>query len=138
MGTAPYISTVVSICLLALGAIYMIMGHLGRRIDDVNKRFDSRFDDMNRHFDGRFDAVDSRFDDVNKHFDSRLDSINGRLDDLRTDMDARFTGFRAEVGARFSGVENRLGRLETQGDTIIGAVTDLGERATRLEARTNS
>ncbi len=29
-----------------------------------------------------------------------------------------------------------LGRIETQSDSIIGAVSDLGERVTRLEART--
>jgi len=91
VSTAAYISTVVSICVLAIGAMYAIVGQLGRRIDD-----------------------------------------------LRTDMETWFAGLRAELDARFTGVERRLGRLETQSDTIIGAVSDLGERVTRLEARTAS
>jgi len=116
VSTAAYISTVVSICALSLGAMYAVVGQLGHRIDALAGTMNSRFDDVDQRFDG----------------------VDRRIDDLRTDMDARFTGFRAEVGARFSGVEGRLGRLETQGDTIIGAVSDLGERVTRLEARTAS
>ena len=123
MGTAPYISTVISICLLALGANYALTGQLGRRIDALAATMNVRFDDVNV----RFDGVNSRFD-----------SVDRRVDDLRMDMDARFTGFRVEVDARLAGVEGRLGRLETQGDLIIGAVSDLGERVTRLEARTAS
>jgi len=91
VSTAAYISTVVSICALSIGAMYAIVGQLGRRIDD-----------------------------------------------LRADMETRFAGLRGEMDARFTGVEGRLGRLETQGDMIIRAVSDLGERVTRLEARTAS
>lgn len=47
-------------------------------------------------------------------------------------MNARFTG----VEGRLGGLETRLGGLETRSDTIFGAVSDLGERVTRLEART--
>ncbi len=36
---------------------------------------------------------------------------------------------------RFDQVDRRLARLETQNDSIIGAVSDLGQRVTRLEAR---
>lgn len=36
---------------------------------------------------------------------------------------------------RFDEVDRRLARVESQNDSIIGAVSDLGQRVTRLEAR---
>lgn len=118
MDTVPYISTVVSICLLALGAIYAVTGQLGRRIDALTGAMNARFDDVNL----RFDDVNLRFNDVNQRFND----VNHRFDDLR-----------AELDIRFSAVDGRLTRLESQGETIIGAVSDLGTRVTRLEARSN-
>lgn len=84
---AAYLSTVVAVCGLAVGAMYLIVNLLGKRFDDVNKRFDD---------------VNNRFDHVHRRFDA---------------------------------VDHRLDRLETQNDSIIGAVSDLGQRVTRLEMR---
>lgn len=52
----------------------------------------------------------------------RFDGVDQRFDDLRADMNTRF-----DAG------DNRLGRLETRVDTLIGTVSDLGQRVTRLE-----
>ncbi len=103
----PYLGTVVSPCALAIGAMYVIVGQLGHRIDVLAGTVNSRFADVNQ-----------RFDDVNRRFDG----VDQRFDDLRADMNTRFDA-----------VDNRLGRLETRVDTLIGTVSDLGQRVTRLE-----
>lgn len=102
MGTVAYLGTVVAICGLALGAIYVIVNLLGRRIDDLRS-------DMNTRFDG-----------------------------VRVDMDQRFDDAERLTSERFTAMDGRLSRLETQNDTIIDAVSDLGLRVTRLEARPGS
>jgi len=108
MDLATYLSTAIAICGLAIGAMYMIVSLQGKRFDDISGRFDDingRFDDIN----GRFDDVGRRFDDVNLCFD--------------------------DVNRRFDGVDRRMDRLEAQNESIIGAVSDLGHRVTRLETR---
>ncbi|MPZ94461.1 MAG: hypothetical protein GEU96_05955 [Propionibacteriales bacterium] len=103
MDLVAYLGTVTAICGLAVGAMYVIVGLLGKRFDDVNSRFDDvqlRFDDMQHRIDDRFNDVGRRFNDVGRRFD---------------DMDRRF------------------GRIETQHDTILAAVTNLGQRVTVIE-----
>jgi len=80
MDLAAYLGTVVAVCGLAVGAMYMIVSLLGKHFDDINNRFD-------------------------------------------------------DVSRRLDGMDHRLDRLETQNDSILGAVADLGQRVTRLEAR---
>jgi hypothetical protein len=55
-------------------------------------------------------------------------TIGRRIDDLRGDIDTRFGQIDSRVESRFSRVDGQL-------DAIIGAVTDLGQRVTRLESR---
>ncbi len=96
MDLVAYLGTVTAICGLAIGAMYVIVGLLGKRFDDVQLRFDdvnNRFDDMQHRIDDRFNDVDRRFDEV----------------------------------------DHRFGRLETLNDTILAAVTDLGQRVTVIE-----
>jgi hypothetical protein len=62
-------------------------------------------------------------------------TIGRRIDDLRTDIDVRF----AQVDSRFAQIDARVdirfSRVDSQLDAIIGAVSDLGQRVTRLETR---
>jgi hypothetical protein len=55
-----------------VGALWIGIGMIDRRIDDLNRKMDDRFD-----------AVDKRFDDINKRMDDRFDAVNKRIDDLR-------------------------------------------------------
>ncbi len=82
MDLAAYLGTVGGLVTLAIGAMYVIVSLLGRRLDD---------------------------------FGHRLDDFGHRLDDVRDDLGGR------------------MDRLERQNEQIIGAVTDLGQRVTRLE-----
>ncbi len=102
MDVVSYLGTVVAICALAIGAMYVIVGLLGTRIDDLRVDMNGRFDGLRQEMDARFDTVDARF---------------GASDD------------------RFSGIEGRLTRLETQNDSIIDAVADLGRRVARIEEK---
>ena len=146
--TLPFVSTVVSICVLALGLMTLVVTQVGHRIEGLDRSLGHRFDAVDQRFnavDQRFNAVDQRFDAV----DQRFDDVTRRFADALVGLEARFEarfeamGYRFDaVDARFDGVDVRLetlqrrvGRLETQNETIIGAVTDLGERVTGLERR---
>jgi chaperonin cofactor prefoldin len=62
---------------------------LESRIDDLRSEMISRFESVDK----RFDAIDKRFDAINKRFDAinkRFDAIDKRFDDLRADMNSRF------------------------------------------------
>lgn len=132
--TLPFVSTVVSICVLALGLMTLVVTQVGHRIDGLERSLGHRFDAV----DERFDAVDQRFDDVTRRFADALVGLEARFQARFEAMGYRFDA----VDARFDGVDVRLetlqrrvDRLETQNETIIGAVTDLGERITGLERR---
>lgn len=77
MDLAAYLGTVTAMVTLAVGAMAMVVGLLGRRIDDL------------------------------------AGQLGQRIDDLSARMD----------------------RVEVQNDAILGAVSDLGQRVARLEAR---
>jgi len=47
-----------------VGALWIGIGMIDRRIDDLNHKMDSRFDDMNKRMDDKFDAVNKRIDDL--------------------------------------------------------------------------
>ncbi len=47
---------------------------------------DRRIDDLNRNVNERFGAVDKRFDDMNRRMSERFDDTNRRIDDLRQIM----------------------------------------------------
>ncbi|MGH3383978.1 MAG: hypothetical protein ACRDO1_05330 [Nocardioidaceae bacterium] len=114
MDLVAYLGTVTAICGLAIGAMYVIVGLLGKRFDDVQLRFDdvnNRFDDMQHRIDDRFNDVDRRFDDMQHRIDDRFNDVDRRFDE----------------------VDHRFGRLETLNDTILAAVTDLGQRVTVIE-----
>ncbi|MGH8773740.1 MAG: hypothetical protein ACRDWI_00705 [Jiangellaceae bacterium] len=113
MDVVSYLGTVVAICALAIGAMYVIVGLLGTRIDDLRV-------DMNGRFDGLRQEMDARFDGLRQEMDARFDTV-----------DARF----GASDDRFSGIEGRLTRLETQNDSIIDAVADLGRRVARIEEK---
>ncbi|CAN5656759.1 hypothetical protein BH18ACT7_BH18ACT7_00890 [soil metagenome] len=132
--TLPFVSTVVSICVLALGLMTLVVTQVGHRIEGLDRSLGHQFDAV----DQRFDAVDQRFDDVTRRFADALVGLGARFEARFEAMGYRFDA----VDARFDGVDVRLetlqrrvGRLETQNETIIGAVTDLGERVTGLERR---
>ena len=139
--TLPFVSTVVSICVLALGLMTLVVTQVGHRIEGLDRSLGHRFDAVDQRFnavDQRFDAVDQRFDDVTRRFADALVGLEARFEARFEAMGYRFDA----VDARFDGVDVRLetlqrrvGRLETQNETIIGAVTDLGERVTGLERR---
>jgi len=139
--TLPFVSTVVSICVLALGLMTLVVTQVGHRIEGLDRSLGHRFDAVDQRFnavDQRFNAVDQRFDDVTRRFADALVGLEARFEARFEAMGYRFDA----VDARFDGVDVRLetlqrrvGRLETQNETIIGAVTDLGERVTGLERR---
>jgi chaperonin cofactor prefoldin len=54
-----------------VGVLWIGIGMIDRRIDDLNRKMDERFEAVDK----RFEAVDKRFDDLNR-----------RLDDLRQIM----------------------------------------------------
>lgn len=70
------------------------------RLEEGQKRLESRIDDLRSEMISRFDAVDKRFESVDKRFESvdkrfdavdkRFDAIDKRFDDLRADMNSRF------------------------------------------------
>ena len=56
------------------------------RLEEGQKRVESRLDDLRSEMTVRFDAVDKRFESVDKRFDA----VDKRFDDLRADMNSRF------------------------------------------------
>ena len=64
MDVVAYLGTVVAICGLAVGAMYVIVGLLGKRIDDLRA-------DMG----GRFDQVDRRCARLEAQNDSIIDAV---------------------------------------------------------------
>lgn len=119
-----YLGSVVAICGLAISAIYAVVGQLGRRFDDLERRSAERFDEVDRRSAERFDEANRRFDEAERRSTERFDEV-----------DRRFTHLEQGVGDRFDGVDRRLMRLEGQSDTLIDAVGDLRERVTRLEVQ---
>src|SRR5690242_20456649 len=69
-------------------------------------------------------AVNSRFNSV----DARFNSMEPRLSNLEARTDARFNNLEARMDARFN-------NLEVKFDTLTGAVVDLDNRVTRIEAK---
>jgi hypothetical protein len=107
MDVIAYLGTVVAICGLAIGAMYVIVGLLGKRIDELRTDMDARFDALTSANDARLGGLEAQF----------------------AGIDSRF----ARIDSRFSGIESRLARLGSQNDSIIEAVAALGQRVAQLE-----
>ena len=97
MESVVYLGSVVAIAGMAVGAMYVIVGLLGNRIDQA------------------VGLLDNRIDQAVGLLGQRIDDVGDRVDGLRTSSDAHFDQ-----------VDRRLGRLESQNESII-------ERVTRLE-----
>lgn len=66
MDLLAFLGTVVAICALAIGAMYVIVGLLGKRIDDLRTNIDSRFGGM-----------DARMARLERQNDSIIDAVAG-------------------------------------------------------------
>ncbi|HET7328093.1 MAG TPA: hypothetical protein VFJ14_12505 [Nocardioidaceae bacterium] len=93
-----------------LGTVAALCGLAVAGMQAIVRQLGHRIDDLH----GRFDDVNARFDDVNARFDT---------------VDRRFE----QADHRFAAIEVRLTRLETQSDSIIAAMADLGQRVNLLE-----
>jgi hypothetical protein len=108
MESVVYLGSVVAIAGMAVGAMYVIVGLLGNRIDQAVGLLDNRIDQA-------VGLLDNRIDQAVGLLGQRIDDVGDRVDGLRTSSDAHFDQ-----------VDRRLGRLESQNESII-------ERVTRLE-----
>lgn len=103
MDLAAYLGSVISVVVIALGAMYALTRQVGDRIGDLHLVVNTRFDDVNN----RFDDMNNRFDDVNR----RIDGLDVRL----------------------GGVESRLARVEVRLDGFHDSLVDFGDRLSRHE-----
>ena len=69
-------------------------------------------------------AVNSRFSSM----EARFSSMENRLSNFEARTDARFNHLEARMDARFNGLEMKF-------ETLTGAVVDLDNRVTRIEAK---
>jgi len=75
---AAYLGSVISVVVIALGAMYALTRQLGDRIGDLHVVVNTRFDDMNNRFDGidlRLVGVETRLTRVEVRLDAFHDSL---------------------------------------------------------------
>jgi len=56
------------------------------RLEEGQKKLESRIDDLRSEMNSRFESIDKRFESIDKRFES----IDKRFDDLRSEMNSRF------------------------------------------------
>ena len=117
----------------AINILASRIGDLGSRINDLNDSLSQRIEDSNQSLNQRIEesirSLGQRIEDSNQNLSQRIEesnrSLGQRVDDLRTEMRAGFTG-----------VNERLSRLETRFDRVEDEVRkDHEARLARLEAR---
>ena len=105
---------------------------LESRVDDLRSEMIARFEAVDKRFesiDKRFEAVDKRFEAVDKRFeavDKRFDAVDKRFDDLRADMNSRFAIITWMMGLFISLVLAMLG-------FVIRMQWQMQKRQTRME-----
>ncbi|MCL6583166.1 MAG: hypothetical protein K6U11_05945 [bacterium] len=106
------------------------------RLEEGQKRLESRVDDLRSEMIARFEAVDKRFEAVDKRFeaidkrfeavDKRFEAVDKRFDDLRADMNSRFAIITWMMGLFISLVLAMLG-------FVIRMQWQMQKRQTRME-----
>jgi len=87
---------------------------------------------------GDYSKLDSRLGSLEGRLDGRISSLesklDGRISSLESKLDGRINSVKTELDARITGLENRLHADMMQ---VIGKLTELEVRATRLEEKQN-
>jgi len=99
------------------------------RLEEGQKRLESRVDDLRSEMIARFEAVDKRFEAIDKRFeavDKRFEAVDKRFDDLRADMNSRFAIITWMMGLFISLVLAMLG-------FVIRMQWQMQKRQTRME-----
>ncbi len=99
------------------------------RLEEGQKKLESRLDDLRSETNSRFESVDKRFDAMDKRLDelrsemsSRFESMDKRFDDLRSGINSRFSDLRSEMNSRFDLLTWIFGLFITISLVILGFV----------------
>ena len=128
----------------AINILASRIGDTGSRIDDLKGSLSQRIEDSNRSLSQLIEesnrSLGQRIDDSNRNSSHRLDglsqSLGQRIEESNRGLSQRVDDLCGEVRAGFTGVNERLSRLESRFDHIEDEVRkDHENRLARLEAQ---
>lgn len=121
-----YLGTVAGLVTLALAAMRVVVGQLGRRIEEQGVQLGVRIEQQGAE-------LGARIEQQGVQLGARIEQQGAELG-TRIEQQGAALGAQIEQQGALLGV--RIGRIEEQNDAILGAVGDLGQRVAHLEGRT--
>jgi len=91
-----------------LNALKLHGEHMDKKMDDMDRKFDTKIDNLEKRF-------DRKFEDMNKKFDTKIDDLNTKMDEGFKQVNQRFD----RSGKKADGIRADLTETQETTDFVL-------------------